>query len=54
MNNKLSDIRIRRSSIYDAQQEEKDKMRQNLIEEIEVMQDAWMKDPKLRSDTAKR
>lgn len=54
MNNKLSDIRIRRSSIYDAYQEEQDKMRLNLIDEIEVMHEAWMKDPKLRSDAAKR
>jgi hypothetical protein len=54
MNNKLSDIRIRRSSIYDAYQEEQDKMRLNLIDEIEVMHEAWMRDPKLRSDAAKR
>ena len=34
MNNKLRDIRIRRSSIFDHQQEERDKQRLEYISEI--------------------
>jgi hypothetical protein len=53
MNNKLRDIRIRRSSIFDQQQEERDKQRIEYLEEIAQLTGAWM-NPKLAPDLQKR
>ena len=53
-NNKLRDIRIRRSSIFDQQQEDRDKQRSDYLTEISKINDSWIENPKLMSDQQKR
>ena len=50
----MRDIRIRRSSIFDQQQEDRDLLRSDYLSLISKINDSWIENPKLMSDIQKR